>query len=359
MATFRQPSSDFSPVSLTVLLHDGSQRLASLAMEAGEVSLLLRGPTLRVGATLGHLSITDDSPTVVKDESFKKLLSVEGDDVVDFSYETFDPTDHATFPGYNSSVFLRAGSLRMNFMEQPIHDLYSFALLFSRLRPMYDATSQAVSSAAVQRASELQKERMHFDIIIKTPIIVFPRDGAFSKDVLVTRLGEIVARNSYDGGSFGDNKIDAGLHGIKLTSEFYDKDVQSTLQIIDDVSLTFDIVQPGQIDRQINFTDADTKVRSRFSRRVSFLFSSLLSLTSSRPPFPSDHRSTLSGQARTLPEPVLPHHVAPSIHPSSSRHGRRGRGRDDPRTSFPSLRIVSFHRSIHSRPRGVVGFARS
>jgi len=240
-------------------------------MEAGEVSLLLRGPTLRVGATLGHLSITDDSPTVTKDESFKTLLSVEGDDVVDFSYETFDPTDHATFPGYNSSIFLRAGSLRMNFMEQPIHDLYCFALLFSRLRPMYDATSQAVSSAAVQRASELQKERMHFDIIIKTPIIVFPRDGAFSKDVLVTRLGEIVARNSYDGGSFGDNKIDAGLHGIKLTSEFYDKDsTQSTLQIIDDVSLTFDIVQPGQIDRQTNFNDADTKVSSLLPRRVCF-----------------------------------------------------------------------------------------
>lgn len=79
-----------------VILHNGARSLATLAMEAGDVSLLLRGPTLRIAATLGHLSVVDDSPTKVRDESFKRLLSVEGDDVVDFSYETFDSKDDAT-----------------------------------------------------------------------------------------------------------------------------------------------------------------------------------------------------------------------------------------------------------------------
>lgn len=249
---------------LPVLLQEGSRRLATLSMEAGEVSLLLRGPTLRVAATLGHLSVVDDSVSAVEDPSFKQLLSVDGDDVVDFSFETFDSSDHATFPGYSSSCVLRAGSLRLKFNEGPIRDLYQFAMLFSRLQPMYSATSQAVSTAAVQRASEMQQDRMHFDVVIKTPILVFPRDGATSKDVLITRLGEIIARNVYDGGALGDNKIVAGLHGINLSSEFYhdgDAGPPTTLQIIDDVSLTFDIVQPGDIDRRTNFSDADTKVR--------------------------------------------------------------------------------------------------
>jgi vacuolar protein sorting-associated protein 13A/C len=204
-------------------------------MSAGEVSMLLRGPTMRIAATLGDLSLTDDSVLLVQEESFKKLLSVEGDDVVDFSYETFDPTDHGTFPGYNSAVFLRAGSLKLNFMERPMRGIYQFAMLFSRLQPLYDSTSQVVSQAAVQRASELQKERMHFDIIVKTPIIVFPRDEASSKDVLVTRLGEIIARNTYDGGALGENRIAAGLHGIKVTSEFWHEGELSTLQMISDV----------------------------------------------------------------------------------------------------------------------------
>jgi vacuolar protein sorting-associated protein 13A/C len=79
-------------------------------MSAGEVSMLLRGPTMRIAATLGDLSLTDDSVLLVQEESFKKLLSVEGDDVVDFSYETFDPTDHGTFPGYSSPCCSRVSS---------------------------------------------------------------------------------------------------------------------------------------------------------------------------------------------------------------------------------------------------------
>lgn len=241
---------------LPVLLQDGTNRLATLAMEAGEVSLLLRGPTMRIAATLGDLSLTDDSGTAVREESFKKLLSVEGDDVVDFSYETFDPSDHATFPGYNSSIFLRAGSLKLAFMERPMRGLYQFATLFSRLQPLYNSTSQVVSQAAVQRASELQKERMHFDVVVKTPIIVFPRDEASSQDVLVTRLGEIVARNTYDGGALGENRIAAGLHGINVTSEFWHDGKLATLEIVSDVrcelfSSPIDAVSLPMTDRSI------------------------------------------------------------------------------------------------------------
>ncbi|CED84268.1 Vacuolar protein sorting-associated protein [Phaffia rhodozyma] len=248
-----------------VSLFEGTRPLATLSMAAGEVSLLLRGPTMRLGATLGHLSLKDDSSIISKNKDFKQLLSVEGDDVVDFSFESFDANDHATFPGYSTSIYLRAGSLKFNFMEGPIRDLYMFALLFSKLQPVYDATSQAVSQAATQRASELQKERMHFDILIKTPIIVMPRNETTSKDVLIMRLGEIVARNTYDGGAAGNNIISAGLHGIKLTSEFYYDDTLTTLQVISDMSITFDVIQPAYVDRTSNFTDPDTKISGKMS----------------------------------------------------------------------------------------------
>jgi vacuolar protein sorting-associated protein 13A/C len=164
---------------------------------------MLRSGTLRVGARLGNISLEDLSEETVAEPSFKKLLSIEGGELADFSYETYDPTDKETFPGYNSSVNLRAGSLKFTFMEGPIRDLYAFALKFARMKAVYDAASQA----AVQRASEVT--RMHYDVVVKTPIIVLPRDGLESPDRLVLRLGEIVAKNEYLGDAQDTATIDA------------------------------------------------------------------------------------------------------------------------------------------------------
>lgn len=148
-------------------------------------------------------------------------------------------------------------------MEGPIHDLYQFAFMFSRLFSSLNNAAEAVTAAAVTRASEMQSSRMSFDVRISTPILVFARDPVASPDVLLLRLGEIVARN--DGGSaVGESKMTAGLIGISLSSEFYHGDggsgERTRLSVMEDTNLSFDIVQSGVLDRGRNFSDADTQV---------------------------------------------------------------------------------------------------
>ena len=229
-------------------------RFARLALPAADVAIMLRSGTLRVGARLGNISLEDTSKGEVADPAFKKLLTIEGEELADFSYETFDPNEPETFPGYNSSVHLRTGSLKFTFMETPVRDLYAFALKFARMKAIYDAASQA----AVQRASEVT--RMHYDVVVKTPIIVLPRDGLTSPDVLVMRLGEIVAQNQYLSDPNDTSTIKASLRGINVVSEIASGDKRAKVQIVDDVGITASIKQAGGSAHRQDPHAADTEV---------------------------------------------------------------------------------------------------
>ncbi|KIO33566.1 hypothetical protein M407DRAFT_3889 [Tulasnella calospora MUT 4182] len=215
--------------TVELLLIDNDRRLATLDLSAAEVAILLRGNTMRIGGQLGNLSIVDDSPLIVQNADFKKIVSIEGDQLADFSYETFDPYEKETFPGVNSLVHLRFASLKTTFIEAPVRDIYQWLIKFARMKALYDAATQA----AVQRASEIS--RMKFDIVVKSPIVVIPRDASNSMDVLVMKLGEIFANNSYSGPVATTS---AGLRGIRLTSHFHYGDDVANLRMIDDVEIS-------------------------------------------------------------------------------------------------------------------------
>jgi vacuolar protein sorting-associated protein 13A/C len=243
-----------------VILFNASNRLATLALSAANVALHLRDGALEVEGQLGNLSLTDDSPLATKSSAFKQILSIEGDDLAKFKYETFKHSDIKD--GVSSSVQLRAGSLKFNFLEQPLADIYQFMVKFARLKGLYDAATQA----AVQRASEIQ--RMKFDILVQSPILVFPVGPSESHDVLTMKLGQIVARNEYSGPV---GKITAGLQGIRFTSTTHDKDDICELKIIEDVNISSDIIQTSDIDRKVNVDQPDTEVRS-FAQTCLFPF---------------------------------------------------------------------------------------
>ena len=245
--------------SIRVSLENNEQQFALLALPAADVAIMLRGGTMRIGARLGNLSLEDVSEGQAAAPEFKKLLTIEGEELADFSYETFDPTDPETFPGYNSSVHLRAGSLKLTFMEKPIHDLAAFATKFARMKAVYDAASQA----AVQRASEVT--RMHYDVVVKTPIIVLPRDGVSSPDILVLRLGEIVAQNEYLGDPSDTSTIKAGLRGINVASEITVDGKSSKLQMVDDVAITANIKQRANVTQSSDPKEADTEIVTKMS----------------------------------------------------------------------------------------------
>ena len=211
---------------------------------------------MRVGARLGNLSLEDLSEYQVANPAFKQLLAIEGSELADFSYETFDPTDEETFPGYNSAVRLRTGSLKFTFMEAPVRNLYTWALKFARLKAVYDAASQA----AANRAAEVT--RMHYDVVIKTPILMVPRDGTTSEDALVFRLGEISAKNEYLTDAGETTTIDAGLRGINVTSDLVVDGKKTTLTMVDDVAITAAI---RQVAKRTDARKADTQVKTDMS----------------------------------------------------------------------------------------------
>jgi vacuolar protein sorting-associated protein 13A/C len=244
--------------SAQVSLANNNLQLALLSLPSADVVIVMRASTMRVSARLGDISIEDTTDSSVASPSFKKLLAIEGDELADFSYETYDPSE-ASFPGYNSSIHLRTGSLKFTFMEKPIHELYSWGRKFARLKGVYDAASQA----AVERVSEVT--RMQYDVEIKTPIIVLPRDGLSSPDVLILRLGEIVAKNKYLQDPNDTSTIDASLRGVNVASELHLDGRKAVLQLIDDVTLTSTIKQAGGTEHRSDPHHADTEITTTMS----------------------------------------------------------------------------------------------
>jgi vacuolar protein sorting-associated protein 13A/C len=237
-------------------MNDGV-KLSTLSLSTANVSVLLANNTMLVTGRLGSLNLIDDSEMYTIHPQFKQILSIEGNNFAEFSYQTFDPADHETYTGVKSKVHLAAGSIKINFLEEPLRDIYLFLNKLARLKGVYDAATQA----AVQRAQEI--ERMQFDVSVKTPIIVFPSDSACSPDRLTMRLGELCTSNSFDGPS---STITAGLTGIQLTSDFKAADGPSMLKIIDDINIFTDVEQMAGIDRNVDFNRPDSQVSNPLTR---------------------------------------------------------------------------------------------
>lgn len=171
---------------------------------------------MRLGASLGNITFRDELADGDSHSDERDILTIEGQDLANLTYETYDPADHETFPGYNSFVKLRSGSLKVLVSPRPLQHLSAFLTKLARLKAVYDAASQA----AMQRASEVV--RMRYDVEVKTPILVLPRLGVEQKpgdERVIVRLGQVAARNEYFKDRPQASAIDASLTGISIASE--------------------------------------------------------------------------------------------------------------------------------------------
>jgi vacuolar protein sorting-associated protein 13A/C len=233
---------------IAVVLNNDGIRLATLSLNSGDVGIFLNGKTMRIGGRLGNLSLVDDVNQGVSEESsLRQLVTIEGKNLADFSYETFDP-ELESYPGYDMSVELKTGSIRINFLTEPFRKIMEFAVKFGKMQAIFNAARQAAANQATQIQQRASK--FHFDIVISTPIVVFPRMVISDKperDTLTANLGEIYAKNTFvplDDSEDADvaNKISAGIRHIKLTSNLhYDGDRAEKLELIDKVDLDFNI----------------------------------------------------------------------------------------------------------------------
>ncbi len=233
--------------SIALVLNNDGVRLATLSLNSGDVGVFLDAGTMQVKARLGSLSLVDDvNQGAPEDSPLRRLIAIEGDDLADFKYQTFD-SSRANYPGYDSGIYLRSGSIKVNFLEEPFRKIMEFGVKFGKMQAIFNAARQAAAEQATQVQESAQK--MHFDVVIKTPIVVFPRAMVDDRprDLLTAHLGEIYANNKFVGvqGHKGGplvNKLSAGIRHIRLTTEFHYDDGQSEeLEMIDQVDLDFKI----------------------------------------------------------------------------------------------------------------------
>ncbi|KAE8269165.1 hypothetical protein A4X09_0g3183 [Tilletia walkeri] len=250
--------------SVVVRLNNDGQLLATLTLSTADVAVMLRGPTIRIAARLGSLSLLDNVERKIADPDFRKLLTIQGDELADFTYETFDSTDPQTYPGYDSSIWLRTGSLRFTFTEEPVRELLRFFAKFAQMKAVYDAATTAASA----QASQLQQRatKMHYDVIIKTPILVLPR-AASSTDAITANLGEIFAHNTFPSQDDGHvvTKIEAGLRHIRLASRLEHDGHTHHVQMIDDVNIIVDMTHEDHLGHKNSSPEADTRILAQMS----------------------------------------------------------------------------------------------
>ncbi|QPG98509.1 hypothetical protein C2857_007681 [Epichloe festucae Fl1] len=278
--------------AIRLILNNDGIRLATLSFNHGDAGIFISGKTMRISAKLGDLSLVDDVNLGVSAESnLRKLVTIQGDDLADFRYETFDSGNKKAYPGYDSSVFLRAGSVKVNFVEEPFRKIIDFLVKFGKMQALFNAARQA----AVTRANQIQQSpsKIKFDVVVKTPIVVFPRLFVLDQphgDVITAYLGEIYAQNKFvplDDSEKSEiaMKISAGIRKIRLTSDFrYSDDRFEELEMIDHVDLGFNITYA---EHKEGVKRPDTEVEGSLSdiklRLTQYQLRSLLEISKSVP----------------------------------------------------------------------------
>ncbi|KAK2629859.1 hypothetical protein QTJ16_000679 [Diplocarpon rosae] len=262
--------------SIRLILNNDGIRLATLSLNAADVGIFVMGKTLRIASKLGDLSLLDDiNEGASSDSNLRKLITIQGDDLADFRYETFDPESGDAYPGYDSSIFLRAGSIKLNFLEEPFRKIIDFVVKFGKMQAIFNAARQA----AANQANQLQQNasRVKFDINVKTPIVVFPRvmiAGQPKRDLITAYLGEIFLESRFvplddSRDAIIAMKLSAGIRNIRLTSDFhFSGDRAEELELIDKVDLGFQItyaehaegIKRPDTEIQGNMTDFNLRI---------------------------------------------------------------------------------------------------
>ncbi|KAF3086913.1 hypothetical protein TWF102_010860 [Orbilia oligospora] len=322
--------------TIALILNNDGLRLATLSLASADVGVFLMGKTMRIGARLGNFSLLDDINEGASTESdLRQLMTIEGDNLADFRYETFDPDNPAAYPGYDTSIYLKSGSIKVNFVEEPFRKLVNFMVKFGRMQALFNAARQA----AVNQASHMQERanRIQFDITIQTPIITFPRvprNGRVARDTITAFLGEIYASNKFTPLDDCDhspivNKIESGIRKVKLISALhFTPELVEELEMIDKIDLGFKInylehqeklerpdieVQGIMSDLKMKLSQDQLQILVGLSRSIPGVFAGEPEEYTPPEVMPSTENTTLSGRPSTSDNLIIASDLNPEL----------------------------------------------
>lgn len=236
---------DVNLESIILILNDDGVKLATLQLSKAIFNVELVASEMEFLGTLGALTLHDEvnqgSP---RDSILRNLISIEGNNLAEFKYKTFDKENSGT--PYNTWIEFKTGSARINFVEGAFGKIFNFLSQFQRMKAIYDGAREA----AINQANNIDEDnKIKFDILIQAPLIVFPKviDGN-SEDkhnTMTLHLGEFFVSNEFKkDGSFNvmTNIISSGIRKVRLSSLFHFNDniIQSS-EMLNDLDISFDI----------------------------------------------------------------------------------------------------------------------
>lgn len=229
----------FKLSSILLRLNDDGELLSSLELSTADIALLLRENSMRVAARIGSLSLKDEKPRQRADPSLANLLSIEGDELVDFAMETFDVHDEQ-YPGYDTSIWLRCNTLKLVYAAEPFADIIEYFAKLAKLKAVYDVAKTAASA----QASQLQSSHglTKYDVLVRSPIVMIPHDMD-SHDRMTGHLGELYAHNHFtkQAEKF-ESTLQAGLRQIHLESAIESHGELHELSMLDNVDIELQMV---------------------------------------------------------------------------------------------------------------------
>lgn len=246
--------------SVNLILNNDGVRLGTGELSYGDLFIMLEPNTIEVNGKFGNFTLSDDTESEVHGSSSSEthVVSIVGDELADFTYQTFDPQDPEFFPGYHQTFNLRMGAIQL-YMTDSMKPTLNFLMEFLEMKNVYDAAR----TAAVETAQQYKEggNRFHFDVVVKSPVLIFPVGENTKTDALIAHLGEIRANNEFIKAVRRDAKnipnsvevpvahISCGLYDISLKStavtNHEDGGPQEiSLPIIDDLDIVFEIENP-------------------------------------------------------------------------------------------------------------------
>lgn len=234
---------EIAMAGITLIFNDDSVRLATLVLSAGEYSLYMLPEKMKTSLKLGGLELTNDLDDV-NNIGFKtqQIITMNGEDLVEFSYESFDAADNNT--NFDSILKLYSGSLNVNFIEGSINRLANY---FYRFQLLKNAFTNARQSAYNQTPSIDTVNKMKLDVVIRGPFINFSEPSVLydnSYDNVEFYSGDFFIKNVFLQSEVGlpINQIELGMRDGKIKSVHSTTSGESQLlDVIENFGITFNI----------------------------------------------------------------------------------------------------------------------
>ncbi|OBA21906.1 vacuolar protein sorting-associated protein 13 [Metschnikowia bicuspidata var. bicuspidata NRRL YB-4993] len=228
--------------SIIVVLNEDGIKLATLQLSTALIKVLVLPVELQVNGKLGALTLHDESNQgLPRNSVFRSLVSIEGDNLAEFSYKTFDPETHNE--PYQSSIEFTTAATKVNFVEEAFVKIFSYLNKFQRMKAIYDSAREA----AINQANQIDNAgKIKLNILVRAPIVHFPKfvEGhTDNHDVLIAELGELYLSNVFEvkSGVF-HNIIEAGLRNININTHFnFMNDVIQNGKIVENLDVNFNV----------------------------------------------------------------------------------------------------------------------